>query len=665
MIGSVFFERILKAICLCQRGISLVFLLMLFVSVSHFVVPQAFAAEPSMVVRLDRAQVVTGEAFRLTVEVRDAGGSQVEPSLPSGFEIVGQSSQTSFSFGTGRGSERVNRIVFSIIGVQAGKYQLGPFSVKANGKKVVSNSVNVEVLDAAAAAAAKKGSGSGVTSGGSGGASGNGLVNGKQAKKAESRAGRDVFLTTEIAKKEVWVDEPFVVTIKFYFRVPVSNSRLLEADFSQFVSFDDKDVPQAERREVVDGEEYQVVEVRKTYSARSAGQFQIPSIRLETQVSSQRKRRDAASSDDPFERMQEMFDDPFMARVEPKIVAAPPISFAVRPLPEPKPAGWTGVVGDVKILTEISKTELAVGENATLTLRAEGMADLSTMTVPGLGVADGIKTYADKPVLDTSRDGQGVFRQRKVFSVGIVPTQEGHLLIKERGVFVFNPASGAFEERKIPEFALNVRGGAGGDAGTSGSVGAASQSLASPSIQHSVRETGSDIHPPKEDWLAVSRDERVSLLTVLGWVSIPLFLIFVWLILLVRDVLLARGRSENVQFASRRAYGIWKKSISAVRESALSVGSEKSQHVEDLLVKAIRAYVGSRFNCVALAMTSDEVKNVLIEHKCSETLATDCAQILARIDMGKYAGSSNQMSLLDLVSASEKIVSAIEKEGKR
>lgn len=623
MIGENSISRFVR--CFCA--------LALFVNIGL-----ALAAESSIAVRTDKPEVVVGEAFRLTLEVRNAGGGNFEPQLPKEFEIVGRSSQSSFSFGTGRGSERVQRLIFSVVGLAAGKYQLGPFSTTLDGKKVVSNSAPIRVVADSREL-------------GQGGA-------GKKRGKDSGSQARDVFLTTSLSKRDVWVGEPFTLSIKFYFRVQVANSSLLDADFSHLISFDGKDVPQTESKEVVDGVEYNVITVHKTYAARSAGTIQIPQMRLQTEVPVSRRARneDAADSDDPFEAFGGMMANPFFERTERKILAAPAVSVAVRALPEPKPAGWLDVVGDVKISAELSKNRLAVGENATLTLRAEGAADLAAMTVANLGAGDGVKTYPDKPTLDSQRDAQGMLRQRKVFSVGVVPTREGRLTIRGQSLFVFNPQQGAYEEKKLPEFVLEVLGGS--DSFKSVLPGEKSVATA----KQGVKESGSDIFPPKENWARLSSDERTSALGILAWLSPTILMSLIWLALSLRNSLMGSRWREGGHYVAKKAFSMWRRDATRIRKRLVDVRSSSDNGLEEELARCVRSYLENRMGVSATAMTSEEVFQLLLARGASPELSKECSDILSRLDMGRYAGTVGVQPLMDVFGATEKVLEKIEKE---
>ena len=568
-----------------------------------------------------------GEAFRLTLELRDAGGAQVEPTLPREFEIVGQSSQTSFSFGTGRGAERVSRFVYSVVGTAAGKYELGPFSVTIKGKKVVSGTVKIQVLEQA---------------------------NGN-AKNSPKAAGRDIFLTTSLNKKEVWVGESFVLSIKFYFRVSVSSSSLMDADFSQFVSFDGKDVPQTESRETVNGVEYNVIEVKKTYAARSHGTFSLPAVKLQTEVPVARRQRDASGMDSPFDQFNEMFADPFLQRTERKIVSAPPLSLTVRPLPEPKPSHFSGVVGDVKISSQISKTELVVGENATLTVRAEGVADLSGMVIPDLGAGENIKAYADKPVLNSERDAHDGIRQVKIFTVGVVPTAAGTLAIPERAISVFNPQTSSYEERQIPRFELRVSGSS--DTGAAAVAPSADNTV----VQKSVQERGNDIFPPRALTPSIARDDRMGVRFLGIWFVVPTLLALIWVVAFARARMNDSSPDSHAHAASRKAFSNWKKDLAKLKAHVRQGGGVQEIPVEEILAKAVRRYLEHRLSAGALAMTSEELRTLVIDKGCKSEVAQNLSDLVSRLDMGRYAGGTLSGATDDVVSAAEKIVAEIEK----
>jgi hypothetical protein len=592
----------------------------------------ALAAAPEVLVQASRTQIAVGETLRLTVVLKNVDRSKFEPRLPPGLAIEGQNSQTSVSYSTSGGMERITRLIFQVRAQQKGQFSVGPFSVKSDGKTFTSNVLMIAVQDVPTSN--PKISQNGV---------------GKSSKDANKAA--DVFLLSEVARKEVWVGEPFELTLKFYFRVPVSGSSILEADLSQFQSFDGKEVPQQEREEVLNGVKYQVLEVRRQYAAKSAGSITIPQLRIETQVSASRRQpNDDASSDDPFASFSGAFEDPFFARKERKVVASAAIPMLVKPLPEPKPEGFTGVVGDVSFTADLSKKNLAVGENATITMRVEGSADLSATTLPEGPAVDGLKFYPDKPILEQGRDAQGKFFQRKTFKIGVVPTRAGQFEIPARRLFVFRSEQGRYEEKTVTGFSLRAEGAVDASVGSS---------LASP-IAHSVQETGQDILPPKADWTQLSTDMRLSAAHILMWWGSAITFLALSMLMAFRDFLGNRSALLSPEFVSRRARSNFAREIVKLRKDYPQGGDVP----EAQLVRTIRNFVGEKFASSANAMTSEELSEFLSSRGISESAVSDMVALVSILDTGRYAGKEDRPPWLELLAAAERGVTRIAKEAR-
>lgn len=71
--------------------------------------------------------------------------------------------------------------------------------------------------------------------------------------------------------------------------------------------------------------------------------------------------------------------DAFFGRAERHVIASNRLEFDVKPLPEPKPPGFTGLVGEYSVESSASATDVHVGDPITLTVMVQGHEPLESV----------------------------------------------------------------------------------------------------------------------------------------------------------------------------------------------------------------------------------------------------------------------------------------------
>lgn len=145
------------------------------------------------------------------------------------------------------------------------------------------------------------------------------------------------------------------------------------------------------------------------------------------------------------------------------LVTADPMSVKVRPLPEPPP-GFSGLVGDLRLLQSLQPRRAKVGDSVTWELQLDGAADLAGFVLPTPDVPDGARIYAD------GRQGGAQVRQGRYRAISshrftVVPTQAGELELPPVEVIVFSPRRGDYQTLTTDGIRLRVDPGEDEDLG--------------------------------------------------------------------------------------------------------------------------------------------------------------------------------------------------------
>lgn len=281
---------------------------------------------------------------------------------------------------------------------------------------------------------------------------------------------RPLFLDTEVDSRSPYVQEPFGYRVKVYYRKP-----LLRASLSD-PKVDGATIEQRgddhSYRQVLDGEQYTVVERRYLVVPQRSGPLTIQSPHLEAVLvgvtrSNSRPRGQRSPLADLeemlgggiFNGMPGMSDNTGARRV---VERGPDVTLEVRP----QPAGTTGPwlpAQSIQLADQWSPSppRLRVGEPATrtLTITAQGTTAAQLPTL-GAGAADGVKIYPEPPSTE-DLPGSGPPSAVKTLKLALVPTRDGPLTLPEIRLHWWDTVEDRERVSVIPSRILQVEPAAG------------------------------------------------------------------------------------------------------------------------------------------------------------------------------------------------------------
>ncbi|MFY9972903.1 MAG: BatD family protein, partial [Chromatiaceae bacterium] len=347
---------------------------------------------------------------------------------------------------------------------------------------------------------------------------------------------RPLFLAAEVDSQSPYVQEPFAYRVKVYYRKPLLRASLSDPKIEGATIEQRGD--DHSYREVLDGEQYTVVERRYLVVPQRSGPLTIQSPRLEavligaTRPSSRPRGQRSPLADleemlggGIFNGMPGMSDTTGARRV---MERGPDVTLEVRP----QPAGTTGPwlpAQSIQLADQWtpSPPRLRVGEPATrtLTITAQGITAAQLPTLDA-GSAEGVKVYPEPPSTE-DLPGSGPPSAVKTLKLALVPTREGPLTLPEIRLHWWDTVEDRERVSVIPARIFQVEPAAGTVASAEhGSKGA---ELPRPE-EHAPAASAKDSVPSSNDVPGPSRDlpdsrppvglwPWLSLLLGLGWLA--------------------------------------------------------------------------------------------------------------------------------------------------
>lgn len=540
-----------------------------------FCVSSVSAGELSISAKVDREEITIEDSVLLSLTVSGIQ-SPPQPKLPDlpDFTVHPQGTVSQVQFINGN-LEASTIFTFALIPRKAGDFTIGPATVTKKGKTAQSEPIQIKVVKVA----------------------------GQTGKKP------DVFVEHSVIPKNPYRNQQVVYTFRFYSSLRVVDARLVEPDFEGFIF--DKMGDEREYKKSIGGKDYRVVEIRKALFPTRAGQITIGETKLTAEVVVPTRGRSRSS---PF--FSDFFDVGGQRKT--RHVRAEPIEMGVREVPlAGRPQDFSGLVGDVSLVTKIEKDQLAVGDSSTLNITISGNANLRNVDLPRMAGIQNFKTYDDRPVYTQKISGNQIIGI-KTFKRALVPIQPGEYRIPPVSISYFDPESGNYSVAKDKWVTLAVRPSE--DQEELSVV----KSAVAPGAE--VRILGQDILPP-HNRIKLLKNQSLNPGNFLIWAF--LFLPFGGF--LVSFIIYSRLEADRKDTAGVRRRKAYPKAHEELKHCRMYVEREDTE-LYRVLSRVIREYLGDWFDLSGASLTPAEAERLLCEKGKNPETAGRIREILEKLE---------------------------------
>jgi hypothetical protein len=138
------------------------------------------------------------------------------------------------------------------------------------------------------------------------------------------------------------------------------------------------------------------------------------------------------------------------------------LALEVKPLPPGGPKNFSSAnVGKWRLSTEVSQTQVALGQPVTLKVKLEGKGNLRHITPPPVQAPPTIKVY-DPTTTDRASQSNAVWGGQKVQEYLLIAQQTGTFTLPGLTMTYFDPSTGRYEETRTDPITLTITPGQGG-----------------------------------------------------------------------------------------------------------------------------------------------------------------------------------------------------------
>ena len=567
-----------------------------------------------------------GEQFNLTF-TSDQEVTELELPSMDAMEILGGPSeghsQSVYSVNGKITTSSTYQYTYFLRVLKEGKFTIPSVTAKIKNKACRSNPVNIEVV-----AAQNQPSRSNPSSSETG-----------QAQNSKVNE-RDVFVSLLLDKKEVYLGEQIMATVKIYTKVNLSgvDRSFKGPDFTGFFT-EPVEVPPLRnlQHEAVNGEIYYTGILRKILIIpQKTGELIIQPFDLDVAVRQEVHRRIA----DPF---FDNFDIPDVQEIPLKLKSKA-VRIEVKHLPANAPSSFSGAVGSFGFKSSLNKTKTKTNDPLTLKLTISGRGNIKLINELNLNVPADFEKF--DPVINTHEDNS--LSGTKSFEYLLVPKNAGTYTIPPVEFTYFDPASNQFKTLKSQAYSVQVEKGQGD-----------SLMAVVPGInKEDVKLINQDIRfiktKPSRLWHNRSfwADSPVYYLSY--GLLLAIFLIFTGI---YRKAVRSKADVAGIRLrkADRYAQKRLKKSAGLLKQG------ESGLFYEELL-GAIWGYLSDKLNIPLSVLSQETARTALLARSVDDGLMDSLFRVTGECEMERYAQVSGNLGMEKVYQEALDVITALQQE---
>lgn len=595
------------------------------ISLLFIILPLRLASQDISVVA-DYPEVVrVGEQFTISWTINSGGGEFVPPSFEGFYKLMGP--QTSYSSSTQIINGKMTRettysYVYYLQAVKSGKFVLPPATFIHKNRTFSADSVRIEVIGTGSTQPAANAPGTSVS----------------EAGEPVRETRDDIFLNLSVNKKEVFIGEHIVATVKIYTKVDISGiNEIKYPGFEGFLRTDLNTPPLTSlKRENVNGTIYGTGVVQQfLLYPQVSGEITIDPVQITALV------QQRSGQSDPF------FGDFFSTYTTvPKAILSPVVRIKVKPLPGIKPVDFSGIVGKVSLTASLDKDSVKVNDAISLKIVLSGSGNLRLANAPDLKLPADVEVY-DPKISDDLRNASDGTSGRKTFEYLLIPRHHGEYSIPPVSYSYFDISTRKYEKLTIPELRFSaIKSDQQGSGITV--IGGVSK--------EDVKYIGKDIRFIDQNPGMLRKSGNI-LSSKRSFYSIYAIALFLFLALLFARREHIRRNSDIAKVRNRKAAKVAGKRL---KEANACLKEGPSDKFYDEILKAIWGYLSDKLNIPLSDLTRTSAVESLRERGIGEEVITRLVSVLDACEFARYAPASSGSEAEKLYEDASNFISSVE-----
>lgn len=512
-----------------------------------------------------------------------------------------------------------------------GTFPLPVASVKIDGKTYKSQSQTIEVVDNATAANAAAQTQQQMRQQNS-----NGSQSYPKDPKPENASG-DLFARVLVNKTSAYIGEPILATIKV-FTTEQNLQGINDHTLPDFNGFYKRILEQPQtleyKQETIDGKiYYTILFQRLVIYPQKDGKLTISPFKLDCNAVT------GYTSGGWFGFPQR--------QIERKIIESKNVVINVKPFPAGKSADFSGAVGKFSMEAKTDVTTIPANEAFSLKVIVKGEGNFSLMTKPNITFPQDFEVY-DPKVIDNFTATSTGDKGSKTFEYVILPRREGNFTIPAINLQYFDINTKTYKTLSTEPIAITVTKGTGNAPVVSNYTTAATKE----DVQF-----GNDIHFIKTGNLHIAKTGTYFFRSTAFWIiALLCFVATITFILVKRKQIELRNDVSGM-----KQRGANKESKRRLKTARKYLESNEDTLFYEEVAKALWGFVADKFTIDQVDLTTDKIKEKLLERKISEESTDKLIQILQRCEFARFAPSADNKGKEELFEEASDIIQELNK----
>ncbi len=590
----------------------------------------AIAEEISFVTSAPKA-VVVNQQFRLkyTLNRRSKG----EPRLPAieHFTILAgpyrsEQSSTSIVNGNVTSSQSVT-YTYTLQADEEGEFTIPGATINIDNESYTSNSIKIKVLppDKSATAQTQQRS------------------NRRQNDNTSSTniSNDELFMTATLNKTKVYEQEAVLLTYKVYSAVNLTALNGKIPDLKDF-QIQEIELPNEKewQMEHYNGRNYRTLLWQQyVLFPQKSGVIEIPSAIYEGVVAVQTR------SYDPFD----FFGGTNYIEVK-KEIRTPRLKLNVQSLPSPKPTGFSGGVGNFKVSSSISTTEMKANEAVTLRLTISGTGNMKLIKTPELSLPEDFEVYDPKIDNRFSLKTSG-FSGNKIIEYLFIPRYGGEYTIPSVQFSYFDISSKEYKSIATESYTLNVEKGKDNQGGA----------VTTYVSKEELKMLGQDIRFIKRGDASLSKegDYLFASTAYYLWYIIPLLAFIAYIVVYRKQM------AENANIAKTRTKKANKVAVKRLKFANRLLKENKKNEFYDEILKTLWGYMSDKLSIPVSQLSKENITVELEKRGVEEPLVNELHTVLNEGEFARYAPGDAGAAMDKVYNMAIAVISKMENSIKR
>ena len=575
-------------------------ILVILISLFCFIV--ADAAKVSMQVEMPRGKrgIGVGDTFWISVKLTDIDSKLSQPSNVPGAKLVyfsqtGRSSQSTIVNGNFSHTTSVT-YTMTLKAEKEGNFKFGPLTVDGIKSNTVSYSIGKKDTSLS-------------QSGGQSSSSQDDQNGPKFIGKGDDK----LFLRANVSKTSAFEQEALVYTIKLY----SSYAGVKFAGATSAPTFDGFVIEESKINtiqmdyETYNGKTYATAEIaRYIIFPQTTGDLKVLGNTYTISVNSQEYYKDPDWGHLTINR-------PVNLNVKPNDLIV-----KVKPLPSPRPANFSGGVGEFEIKSELQNSKLKTNHEASIVYSISGRGNLKYLKLPDLNniFPSQLEVYSPSVKENVSVNSNNTVGDIS-FDYSFMPLEEGEYAIPSVELVYFNPSTGKYETKQAKGYNVEV---------TKGEVSSKSQ------------KKDRLVYNTKLEDVGVNKSSTKLIVDSLSywlWYIVPILLLIIAISIYRRRI---NDLADIDLLKSKKANKVARKRL---KKAEICLRAKDVDKFYDEILSAMWGYIGDKLRIPISDLNRENVRQKLGDAGVNSEDLDSLISLIDECEFAKYSSSLGQISM--------------------